>query len=395
MLKRWFKTQSQPTRPDGPCDDNPAVIQMRQVVKIFHTPAGEFTALKSIDLDIYRGEFISVTGKSGSGKSTLANMITGIDRPTTGDVSIGGTLVNRLNESDMARWRGRNLGIVFQFYQLLPMLSLLENVMLPMDFSDQYDPVKREELAQHLLARVGLQGLEHKMPAAISGGQQQAAAIARALANDPPFLIADEPTGNLDSRTAEKIFELFHSLSDQGKTIIMVTHDPGLAKRTSRQVVLADGQILNHWVVRTFPALNHNQMLRAGQHLQTHHIEPGQTILHAGQPVPAVYIITAGAVDILVDDKNHRQQFITRLEAGDHFGEVEMLHQPEAIATVRASDEAAVELLSLRRETFLELLQEAKTWRETMTHTIQERVRQNLSIRGVRHETLQTQTTLA
>lgn len=221
-----------------------SLIQMRQIVKTFKTPAGDFTALKGIDADFYPGEFVSVVGKSGSGKSTLVNMITGIDRPTSGEVKIGDTYVHRLNESEMSRWRGRNLGIVFQFYQLLPMLSLLENVMLPMDISRLYTPAERERRALELLDRVGLAAVAHKMPAAVSGGQQQSAAIARALANDPPLIVADEPTGNLDSRAAAAIFELFEGLVAQGKTVIMVTHDPVLAQRAGRILRLADGEIV-------------------------------------------------------------------------------------------------------------------------------------------------------
>lgn len=221
-----------------------SLIQMRQIVKTFKTPAGDFTALKGIDADFYPGEFVSVVGKSGSGKSTLVNMITGIDRPTSGEVKIGDVFVHRLNESEMSRWRGRNLGIVFQFYQLLPMLSLLENVMLPMDISRLYTPAERERRALELLDRVGLAAVAHKMPAAVSGGQQQSAAIARALANDPPLIVADEPTGNLDSRAAAAIFELFEGLVAQGKTVIMVTHDPALAQRAGRILRLADGEIV-------------------------------------------------------------------------------------------------------------------------------------------------------
>lgn len=221
-----------------------SLIQMRQIVKTFKTPAGDFTALKGIDADFFPGEFVSVVGKSGSGKSTLVNMITGIDRPTSGEVKIGATYVHRLSESEMSRWRGRNLGIVFQFYQLLPMLSLLENVMLPMDISRLYTPAERERRALELLDLVGLAQAAHKMPAAVSGGQQQSAAIARALANDPPLIVADEPTGNLDSRAAATVFELFEGLVTRGKTVIMVTHDDLLAQRASRILRLADGEIV-------------------------------------------------------------------------------------------------------------------------------------------------------
>jgi putative ABC transport system ATP-binding protein len=219
------------------------LIRIQHISKIFRTGAGDFTALEDVNLDFYRGEFIGVVGKSGSGKSTLANMITGIDHPTDGEIVIDGKTVTRMNESDMSVWRGNNLGIVFQFYQLLPMLSLLENVILPMDFCNRFDPAEREVRAYDLLKLVGLADLADKLPAMTSGGQQQSAAIARALANDPPILVADEPTGNLDSRTAESVFELFCQLVDQGKTIIMVTHDPGLARRTTRMVHIRDGKV--------------------------------------------------------------------------------------------------------------------------------------------------------
>jgi len=222
-----------------------AFIQMRSVVKTFKTSAGDFTALKGINVDFARGEFVSVVGKSGSGKSTLVNMLTGIDHPTSGSVRVGSTYVHELNESQLARWRGRNLGIVFQFYQLLPMLSLLENVMLPMDFCGMYARGEREARALELLDLVGLANYVHKMPAAVSGGQQQCAAIARALANDPPLMVADEPTGNLDSRAAETIFKIFEELLQQGKTIIVVTHDDSLTRRTLRTLLLSDGKVIS------------------------------------------------------------------------------------------------------------------------------------------------------
>lgn len=185
-----------------------------------------------------------MVGKSGSGKTTLINMFTGIDRPTSGEIIVNGTLVHKLNEGQMAVWRGRNLGVIFQFFQLLPTLTIIENVILPMDFCGMYSARERTERAMHFLEQVELADQAHKLPAALSGGQQQRAAIARALANDPPIIAADEPTGNLDSKTAESVFMLFERLVDQGKTILMVTHDRDLAKRVTRTVVLADGEIV-------------------------------------------------------------------------------------------------------------------------------------------------------
>jgi len=221
------------------------MIDMYGIVKTFKSAAGEVTVLKGIDLTIFRGEFVSLVGKSGSGKSTLLNMITGIDHPSGGRMVIGGTdIYMGVTESQRSRWRGRNLGIVFQFFQLLPMLTLLENVMLSMDFAEMYDFDERPGRAMEMLELVGLETFANKLPALVSTGQQQLAAIARALACDPPLLVADEPTGNLDSKSANTIIDLFEELSRGGKTVLMVTHDPSLTSRTTRNLTIADGMIV-------------------------------------------------------------------------------------------------------------------------------------------------------
>ncbi|HVM71605.1 MAG TPA: ABC transporter ATP-binding protein [Anaerolineales bacterium] len=220
------------------------IIALHGVSKRYRTAAGEYTVLKDIDLELEAGEFVSIVGKSGSGKTTLLNMITGIDRPSAGQVWVNQTALHTLNEGQMARWRGRNLGIVFQFFQLLPTLSVLENILLPMDFCGKVPYRQRGERALYLLELVGLADQAYKLPLALSGGQQQRVAISRALANDPPVLIADEPTGNLDSKTAEDVFELFHNLAAQGKSVVIVTHDAGLATRTHRSARIADGEII-------------------------------------------------------------------------------------------------------------------------------------------------------
>lgn len=223
----------------------PPFIKLLNLSKIFQAASMQFIALSDITIDFHQNEFTAVVGRSGSGKSTLMNMITGIDKPTSGRVIVNGIEIHSLPETDMAKWRGENLGIVFQFYQLIPVLSLLENVMLPMQIAGKFSHTERLDRAQKLLNKVGLQKYAQKRPYMVSGGQQQSTAIARALANDPPILIADEPTGNLSSGEAEKIFNIFQTLSSSGKTIIMVTHDEDLAKRARRVLKLVDGRIVS------------------------------------------------------------------------------------------------------------------------------------------------------
>jgi putative ABC transport system ATP-binding protein len=218
---------------------------MEQVSKIYDTAAGHFVALKSIDLKIDSGEFVSIVGKSGSGKTTLINMLTGIDRPSQGEIYVAGNAIHSLSEGDIAIWRGIHMGVVFQFFQLLPMLTVLENVMLPMDVCNLYTRAERRERAMSLLEQVGLEDVAHKFPNKLSGGQQQSAAIARALANDPPIIATDEPTGNLDSKGAAAVISMFEMLVSEGKTILMVTHDDELAGRASRTIRIADGAIMS------------------------------------------------------------------------------------------------------------------------------------------------------
>ncbi|VAW31081.1 ABC-type antimicrobial peptide transport system, ATPase component [hydrothermal vent metagenome] len=220
------------------------LIDMRGVIKTYETAAGSFTAIENIDLQIEAGKFVAIVGKSGSGKSTLLNMLTGIDRPTDGEVVINGTAVTTLSEDQIATWRGRNVGVVFQFFQLMPTLTVIENVMMPMDFCNVYTPRERRKRALALLEQVDVADQADKFPAKLSGGQQQRVAIARALANDPPILVADEPTGNLDSRTADDVLTLFQKLADGGKTVIMVTHERDVASWVSRVVTLVDGRVV-------------------------------------------------------------------------------------------------------------------------------------------------------
>jgi putative ABC transport system ATP-binding protein len=219
------------------------IIEINELSKSFQNGGQQVEVLKGLSLSIEPGEFVAITGPSGNGKSTLLNMITGIDRPTQGQVTVNGCPVNQMTENELAAWRGENVGIIFQFFQLLPSLSLMQNVALPMEFAGKYRRKERRQRAMQLLEMVGLADQAHKLPGMVSGGQQQRAAIARALANDPSLLIADEPTGNLDAKTAETVFQLFQELVAGGKTILMVTHDAELAGRMPRIVEIRNGLV--------------------------------------------------------------------------------------------------------------------------------------------------------
>ncbi|PIQ24529.1 ABC transporter ATP-binding protein [bacterium (Candidatus Blackallbacteria) CG18_big_fil_WC_8_21_14_2_50_49_26] len=221
------------------------LIELRKVSKTYEVAAGKFLALKEIDMDADAGEFVAVVGKSGSGKSTLINMITGIDTPTSGEVFVAGTAVHERDQEQLAVWRGSNVGVVFQFFQLLPTLTVAENIILPMDFCNTFPVHERRGRAISLLEKVGIAEQADKLPSDLSGGQQQRAAIARALANDPPLIVADEPTGNLDSHTSDAVMGLFANLAAEGKTVLMVTHERDLSRFFTRSIALADGIIVN------------------------------------------------------------------------------------------------------------------------------------------------------
>jgi putative ABC transport system ATP-binding protein len=231
-------------------DPAPTVIALRDVTRTYRTPAGDFTALAGVSLTIARGEFTAVVGQSGSGKSTLLGLLAGIDRPTKGEVVVAGTAVHRLTERQLTVWRGRTIGFVFQFFQLLPTLTALENVMLPMDFCGTFPGRERLERARALLARLGVADQADKLPATLSGGQQQRVAVARALANDPPVLLADEPTGNLDSRTSAALLELLTGLAAEGRAVLMATHDAGAIRLATRTVSLIDGRVVSEAATR-------------------------------------------------------------------------------------------------------------------------------------------------
>lgn len=378
MAISFFKPKA-----DEKAVDNRSIIDLRSVNKNYKTAVGDYHALKDVDLQIEAGEFVSIIGKSGSGKTTLLNMITGIDRPTDGEVWVNGTAVHGLNENRMARWRGKNLGIVFQFFQLLPMISVIENIMLPMDFCRTYPLNERRKRAMELLELVELAEHAHKLPTALSGGQQQRVAIARALANDPPVIIADEPTGNLDSKTAESVFALFNDLVAKGKTIIIVTHDSGLAKRTHRTALIADGEIVNEYVAKAMPTLTHSQLLQASKSAKPMKFEAGAMILAEGSNADTFYIVTQGTVEVILPRPNQSDVVALQLGPGKVFGEMEFFHETKHRASIRASESTPVEVLAIGYDQLSELLEQSEVTREALNQMANRHQGENLSWRGV------------
>jgi putative ABC transport system ATP-binding protein len=257
------------------------------------------------------------------------------------------------------------------------MLTLLENTMLPMDYCNVFSPQERPERAMELLKMVGLHEQAHKLPAAVSSGQQQAAAIARAMATDPPILIADEPTGNLDSRSSEEIIELFSQLVLQGKTIILVTHDPSITKRTTRTLTISDGLIINETVVKALPLLRHSQMLKVTQILEHMLIPAGNTIIHKGEHVDYFFMIAEGEVEVVLQHPKRDEVSLARLGEGEFFGEVELVHGGDSIASVRAAPDNPVKLVALHRKEFNAMLVGSPLTEETISRIVQARLAQN------------------
>ena len=362
------------------------IIDLRDVDKYYQSAAGDYHALKTIDLAIDAGEFVSIIGKSGSGKSTLLNMITGIDRPTTGEVFVNGTPIHQMTENQLAAWRGENLGIIFQFFQLLPALNLKQNVILPMDLSGKYRPKERRERAEHLLDLVGLGEHMHKLPSMVSGGQQQRAAMARALANDPPILIADEPTGNLDSKTAATVFELFNQLVAEGKTVIIVTHDSSLAKHAHRTALIADGEIVNEYVAKALPTLPQSQMLWATKHAKVLSYKPGSMIISEGTNADAFYIVSKGTVEVVLPRPNQSDVIAMQLCPGKFFGELAFFRDRKRHASVRAAESGPAEVLALGYDQLSELLSQSEATRDWLRQIADQNEQRNLAMRGDQDE---------
>jgi ABC-type lipoprotein export system ATPase subunit len=362
---------------------NEGLIELTRVEKAYDTEAGKFLALRGVNLTINQGEFVGVIGKSGSGKSTLINMISGIDRPTAGEIRVSGTAIEKLSEGEMAKWRGKNLGIVFQFFQLLPTLTVAENVMLPMDFVGQYSRGERRKKAMEFLEAVEIAEQADKMPAQLSGGQQQRVAIARALANNPPIIVADEPTGNLDSKSAAAVFKLFEKLVGEGKTILMVTHDSDLARRVGRTLIISDGEIIEEFLVKAFPGLSEGSLKWVTKALQPTRYVPGQAIIRKGENIEKFYLVTQGKVEIWVRTKTGEDLVVATLGRGQFFGEIEMIKGGVSLATARAAGNGEeVEVARLNREEFDKLLGESKETKKLIDEVAAERLKENVARTG-------------
>ena len=374
MFGRWFKRNGSAAAASA-SNGGSHLIDLRHIVKTYQSAAGSFTALKNVSMTVDGGEFVAVIGKSGSGKSTLINMVTGIDRPTSGEVLVGGTPVHTLSEGQMSVWRGKNLGIIFQFFQLLPSLTVVENVMLPMDFCNMYKPSERRGRAMMLLEQVEMTENANKLPSAISGGQQQRVAIARAMANDPSILIADEPTGNLDSKTATAVFKLFEDFVARGKTIVMVTHDNDLARRASRSVIVSDGEIVNEYLAHALPKLSLDQLITVTRQLDRLTYEPGQPIVRKGGNPDYFYIVTKGRVEVVIDQPGGGELIAEVLGEGQYFGELALLGDTERRATVRAAhDNGTVEVVALDHNEFHALLADSEATRLDVTRVAEQRL---------------------
>jgi ABC-type methionine transport system ATPase subunit len=286
-----------------------------------------------------------------------------------------------MNENQMAIWRGENMGIIFQFFQLLPALNLMQNVILPMDLAGKYTPRERRKRAEHLLELVGLGEHKHKLPSMVSGGQQQRAAMARALANDPPIVIADEPTGNLDSKTAETVFTMFNDLVSQGKTVIIVTHDSSLAKRAHRTALIADGEIVNEYVAKALPTLTHDQLLFATHKIKAREYEAGAMILTEGRDNDKFYVVSKGMVEVVLPRPNQSDVVILQLSPGKYFGEIAFFHNSKSNASVRAAESGPVEVLAISYSQLNELLEQSEVTRETLHQAADRHEQENIQWR--------------
>ena len=295
-----------------------------------------------------------------------------------GKVYVDGSPIHNLNENSIAKFRGKKMGIVFQFFQLLPNLTAIENIMLPMDFTDTYDKGAREKKALEILESVDIADQAYKMPAMLSGGQQQRVAIARALANDPPILFADEPTGNLDSKTSEKICSLFEDLVKRNKTVMMVTHDEDQARRVNRSLVISDGEIIEEFLSTTFPTLTESELIWMTKRLKRKGYRGGQVILKRDTPVDSLYLVTKGKVEIVLHVDGMAEMVVAEFCCGQYFGEIELLRNSDSVATARAVLGEDVEIATLPKSDFLSILNRSSETKKQVDKVAKTRLSENI-----------------
>ena len=360
------------------------VIETVDITKIFGVGDVSVVALNGVSIRIAAGEFIAIMGPSGSGKSTLMHILGCLSRPTSGKYILDGEDVSNLDKVELAGVRNRKLGFIFQAYNLLARTSALKNVTLPLLYNHD-GLISREEgeqKARAVLETVGLADRIHHQPHELSGGQQQRVAIARALINDPTLVIADEPTGNLDSKTAATVFALFNQLVSEGKTVIIVTHDSSLAKRAHRTALIADGEIVNEYVTKALPMLTHDQLLLATHRLKPRQYEAGAMILVEGKNSDAFYIVSKGTVEVVLPRQNQSDVIALELGPGKYFGEMEFFHERRSRASIRACESCPVEVLAISYDQLNELLGQSEVTRETLHKMADKHKAENLARRG-------------
>jgi len=334
------------------------IIQMRNIHKRFHTLRGTVHALNNVTLDVMPGEVVVVVGPSGSGKSTMLRCINRLEAIDGGSIIVDGIPLTGARNINKVR---AEVGMVFQSFNLFPDLTVMQNIKLaPLNVRKVSD-AEATERGMALLKKVGLAHKANAMPEQLSGGQQQRVAIARALANDPPILVADEPTGNLDSKTADSVFKMFQSLVDQGKTVLMVTHDRDLAERVTRTVIISDGEIIEEYLAEAFPGLTEKQLILATRQLERQTFSPGATIIKEGAPPENFYIITDGEVEVHLRASNGETFVVARMSRGQYVGEIELLRGGNSIATVRASLTTGAEVAMLDPSEFATLMAQSRT----------------------------------
>lgn len=369
----------------------PDVIRVTDVTKEYGT-AVKTLALRGVSFRVESKEFLSIIGQSGSGKSTLLNLLGLLDTPTTGTVELLGTDVGGLSKKDRALFRNEHLGFVFQFHHLLPEFSVRENLLIPTwigpgamrggrgaSGAGARPSASTRARAEEILSFLGVGDVADKNAEQLSGGQKQRVAIGRALMKSPDILLADEPTGNLDSSTASSVFRLFENLVAEGKTVIMVTHDTSQAQRVHRTLLLSDGEIVNEYVARALPSLTHEQMLTATRKLTPLHFAPGAEIVQQGAPGDMFYIITRGVVEVALSRPDGADVIANTMSAGEYFGEIELVRGGRCIATVRAGPHTPVQVLALDRPTFVELLSASEQTRDAVGRVVEQRLAENLA----------------